>query len=643
MKQSYDKKGISLIILVITIIIMIIIAAAIILTLNGRGIITKSSLAKESSDFAAIKEAVELERHNKLLTGTFDKNKIEIPDIYKEDIQITDDGEILIIYNESTKIIDMANVIKILGATYISNGFDEVQSIAGESGSNGENKLAKIIIEGKSEQAQKTQGKNIIDITKGIPVNCTVSFNSNGGFTVTSTSTKGYLKVPVKIDKTKSYAVSFTSTRTGTTGGGYHSATDNATLITGSADLLNASQYWQINPTTYDITYLYFYANYNGAVGDKTTFNSIQLEQNTVKTTYEPFVPNSPTLEYPSDINSVSNFNLVGSGNNLLFQANKPAQTAEGLTLISNNGVTSLTGQITGSIAMKASGNIKLGYINAWLKGNNVIMRKNTDYTIKITFQGDLNSQHIGLICADESTVVLPNTRNIDSGRTIKVTPTKDIIDMYIIFLTGDTVNATDLKIMINYGSTPLTYEPYNGNEINFPYTLRSLLDGTKDYIEIDNINRNAKLYTNIREINLSDVSTWTFDAPASGSDKSTASFYCSPSGVNSKVGKGCISTHFKPVDVYSNEEGIRNMGTTSLLAFNISKIKLPGWSEELTNQEKIALWVNYISGKDIKALYQIPTTVTDLPYQELQVNYLNSNIYTTSIVKPKIIGQFIN
>ena len=44
-----------------------------------------------------------------------------------------------------------------------------------------------------------------------------------------------------------------------------------------------------------------FYANYGTAI-ETSTFTQIQLELGSVATTYTPFVPNSPSPDYPSPI-----------------------------------------------------------------------------------------------------------------------------------------------------------------------------------------------------------------------------------------------------------------------------------------------------------------------------------------------------
>lgn len=130
-KSKMKISGISLIVLIVTIIIIIILSGVLILSLNNADMIVKAKLAKESSDFSSIREMLEMEKSNELLTGVFDKNKVIIPDSYKSDIEVTPGGTVLLKYNETTKILNIQNAIDNLGAVYIPKGF-EVSSTSGE-------------------------------------------------------------------------------------------------------------------------------------------------------------------------------------------------------------------------------------------------------------------------------------------------------------------------------------------------------------------------------------------------------------------------------------------------------------------------------------------------------------------------------
>ena len=75
--------------------------------------------------------------------------------------------------------------------------------------------------------------------------------------------------------------------------------------------------------------------------------------------------------------------------------------------------------------------------------------------------------------------------------------------------------------------ATATPYTPFQGMQtINLPYTLRSLPDGTKDYIEVDNVARTAKLYRHINEIILNGDSNWQLY----GSNANYTGFYTASS-----------------------------------------------------------------------------------------------------------------
>ena len=64
------------------------------------------------------------------------------------------------------------------------------------------------------------------------------------------------------------------------------------------------------------------------------------------------------------------------------------------------------------------------------------------------------------------------------------------------------------------------------------------------------------------------------------------------------------------------------------------------------TTVDELKSWLTSqnTAGTPVTVQYKLATpTVTDLTYQELQMEYPLTNIYTTSTVKPKIIGQVIN
>ncbi len=128
MMGKRQKLGISLIVLVITIIVIIIIAGAIILSLTNSDIIGKASLAKESNDFASIRQMIEMERSSDMFDDySFNVSNIKIPANYSDEIEVIDKDTVIIKHatNPDIKNVDVA--VEKLGAIYIPEGFEYLE------------------------------------------------------------------------------------------------------------------------------------------------------------------------------------------------------------------------------------------------------------------------------------------------------------------------------------------------------------------------------------------------------------------------------------------------------------------------------------------------------------------------------------
>ena len=662
-----NKRGISLIVLVITIIIMIIIAGAVILTLSGSGVITKSRLAKEGSDFAAIREAVELGKQNMLLTGEFDKNRINIPNIYEDDIEVTSTGAILIKYNPNTKILDMANAIKILGATYISNGFDEIQSLNGETAYAGETKLAKIIIEGKSEQ-DIPSGYTFYDYIESTGtqyINTGVIPNNNTSVEISySTNISGKFVFGSRVanaSSTDKFALYYSSSTVIYPQYGNNYVTPTVPAMNGiiqtdkldkncfyhNGSLLNtfATQSFQgtypmflfgLNEAGRIESRVYIGRIYNCKMWNNGTLirNMIPSKRNSdnkigmYDLVNNIFYSNAgtgvfstgtqiilPTRDYPVTIKSVSDFDLVSNGKNYF---NKDLY-------------------------------MDLEY-SATYKHIPIQLKPNTTYKVSVNRRNGFTGAEGGYISIELDPtklgtghyVAIANPIYYNNNRSPYTTGADGLLYFSYIGITTESIrnylNNTDIQI--EEGSTETAYEPYQGGKINFPYTLRSLPDGTKDYIEIDNVNNKAKLYRNVGEKVLNGSETWL-----------------NPNNDNPRIPFG-----FKLPEISSSTDTIGTVICSSYTVNNTSESAsgLPScrkskggpiiwFFENKTNfpdLETFKSWIasQYVAETPVKVQYKLETPiVNDLPYEELQVEYPSTNIYTNSIVKPKIIGQVIN
>ncbi len=139
-----NKKGVSLIVLVITIIIMIILAGAIILTLNNSGVIDRAEEAKEASDRATLKEAVNISYGEWVLATEMDgetksadeyiKEKLKDQGFSDEDlglIYISDAGKISIVtVPEGFTVSDIEGENTIPEGLVIYEGMEKVSTDA---------------------------------------------------------------------------------------------------------------------------------------------------------------------------------------------------------------------------------------------------------------------------------------------------------------------------------------------------------------------------------------------------------------------------------------------------------------------------------------------------------------------------------
>ncbi len=602
-------SGISLIVLIITIIVIIIIAGAIILTLSNSDIIKKANLARESNDFVQIRQMVEMEKTNKLLTDKFDINKIDIPNKYKDDIEVTEDGVIILKYNEDTKITDMTNAIEKLGASYISDGFDYIEGISSKEFDSAKlleydyNNIAKVIINGNSEQLVTVKGKNLIEFpyyassTSKWLVNNDQSINVN-----VDNGAEQYASFVFKDEATSADTMLPAGTYSFSCGSNniilvfyyenaqgvntWKTATNNSSF-TLSSDFEYIRMYLQINP-------------------NKSVHQTIypQLELSSAVTGYEPFIPDSPSIKYPSTIESVKNFDLVSVGKNL-FDVD---------------------------YFLSLSGN------SSYYEKDNEenLIQKAPDYrqdgTYPIIMSLPEGTYTVALNASQSKYRFLLNGVVTTGEEFTRSTP------FTFTFKTWETTGTNLGKIQIEKGTEKTNYESYQGNTINFPYTLRSLPDGTKDYIEIDNINETSKLYRNIGE-KIFNGTEAVFKHPSYETEESAV--YYSNLFDKKQGNTNIICSHLNNNNGYSisTNKSYISGGQNTYAYFRI--LKKDGISDAI--QFKSWLTQQNSSGTPIKVQYQLATPeVIDLDYEEIRVNYQHINIYTNSIIKPTLGAKVI-
>jgi len=136
-------------------------------------------------------------------------------------------------------------------------------------------------------------GKNLFDVMRPfneITTNTTLNFSGNG-FIVAS-SVAGLFKnaeYVVQLAPLTRYTLKYTSTRTGTTGGGVtiHSSPSGANQISGGSSTLNGV--WTFTTTATGLIYFRYQCTGGTSEVASATFTNIQLELGSVATAYEPY------------------------------------------------------------------------------------------------------------------------------------------------------------------------------------------------------------------------------------------------------------------------------------------------------------------------------------------------------------------
>lgn len=166
---------------------------------------------------------------------------------------------------------------------------------------------------------------------------------------------------------------------------------------------------------------------------------------------------------------------------------------------------------------------------------------------------------------------------------------------------------------------------------INFPYTLNGLSDGTKDYIEIDNINKIAKLYKFVGEFEFLDSGTY------------------SPYTYNGLLGvySSLLPERYTRVDgVCSHEKRVgayyMSTGTYIWIGVNSQQVLWVGILDELniTSLAEFKTWLGQqtANGNTVKGIYKLKTpVVTDLDYDEVTTYCPYTKIYTNATVQPTL------
>ncbi|MDD2627867.1 MAG: hypothetical protein PHR25_01155 [Clostridia bacterium] len=332
-----------------------------------------------------------------------------------------------------------------------------------------------------------------------------------------------------------------------------------------------------------------------------------------------------PSPDTPSPINSVSDFDLIISGKNLFIDE---------LMLDTNN----------------------YEFISPYHYYEISGLKANTNYTFGL--KNDFKLDSINRPSVGNRAIRINNTKTNPSGiNVVNVTPTEAVSTprtiksnedgiLYLVVYQPQILDFLSHGLQLEEGTSQTIYEPFKGNIINFPYTLRSLPNGTKDYIEIDNVSKTAKLYRN--------VGTTTFDGSYTyyvytyGNSHDTYTYHCyNRMSSNLPLLRGdAISTRFEKtgsIRMNSVDENIITTyyvgGVKNTVYFQLSKTLIDSYSGA-TTADKIK---TFFTTNPTEFHYQLATTtVTNLSYNEVNTYYPYTQIYTNSTVQPTLEAKMV-
>ena len=344
--------------------------------------------------------------------------------------------------------------------------------------------LQKCEVQGRSSQIVTQQGKNLFDVTE---MSCKAS--SGSAYEILENST---IRVAVSLAGTYRY-VSFTTLAfdhlkgqeiTVSTDAAFSGANDGHMAIQFLTDGTSiANQY--IKPSTgfrtftvpeaFDEVKLVFYANAEsaeGQVGDTATYANIQIETGNTRTDYEPFVPNSPSPDYPAQISGITPARVSASSKNLLNPA-----------LLSSNNVVTCALQGDGTLILNGSNDSTNTTIQhpshpIYLPAGEYRLSLNT---VSGTYSSPSDVIYFGMRKSDGTTALSNQITNSVTSKSFRFVSA----GLYYYFYMVGVFTCTDWRISIQLepGTVTTAYEPYTGAEYTLPELepLYSLSDGICD------------------------------------------------------------------------------------------------------------------------------------------------------------------
>jgi hypothetical protein len=203
--------------------------------------------------------------------------------------------------------------------------------------------------------------------------------------------------------------------------------------------------------------------------------------------------------------------------------------------------------------------------------------------------------------------------------------------------------NVATIVSTINFNVTASNSDASKNNSINVTQELRKLPNGATDVIEKGT---DGKWYSNPKTSvkNVNGTENWLLHA-TQPTNTSLARFSLVDSSV--KFSSSLLCTHFKYNGVLNSggtieAEGIASHSATSQFNLIITKSRLSGWSDGLSNAEKQTLFKNYMAALNMKIIYELATPIPTVTSDVKLVSYKGSTtIYSTSNPQANITATF--
>ena len=360
------------------------------------------------------------------------------------------------------------------------------------------------------------------------------------------------------------------------------------------------------------------------------------------------------------------NFDVVSRTPNLVTNGNFADTTGyfgSGFTVSASNNILTALGNVTavaGSFYTDLSLPVVTGkkiFFRAKVKAKSsftsidAVLRGSTSGTTgTVTFQAittpTIDNEHtlhgVATVGATITGNIRLTVRAFDTGGNI-LNKSFEVQEMFAVDM-GNTVESSSIYNLTAAQMSTLfpNWVAKKDSTTNFPYTLRSLPDGTKDYDVTDAVAKTRKLYMNIGEATI--IGGGAMFVYNTFADVVRFSMYLSTYAGNGVANGDIVCSHLPNAkDAFtSNSENIF-IHSSSAANFYVSFTKSRlGIIDTDTDAIKITKCKEWLALNPVKAQYKLAVpVVTDLNYEEVKTYYPQTQIYTNADVQPTLEGKF--